>query len=839
MSTLTVDISNGIATICLNRPASLNAITMDDYNEFAKVLREIDQREDVLVTVWQATGKWFCAGTDVKNSGAGDRSAVVGNLRESFLKAVVHTTTDCGQALYSHRKVLVAALNGPVMCVLNVCGVAVLNARRGIAAAFLGYFDFIYCMPNAWLSVPFTFIEGGSSVSFINRMGLAKANEALIWGKKKEAQELLECGFINQILPQQSVESFHKAIREMTLKDMEGLDPAAVLEVKRLLKAGLNEKNSLDAVNLRESYAQAARFASGVPARQFQRLANKEIKHKLENYGPLGKPDESQSLQHITAEYEYYTQVELHDPTAVDEKLHRDLKARNISMIALGGAVGTGLIIGSGTALAHGGPLGLFLGYLFVGAVCWFVMIALGEMAAWLPGSKGFAGYATRFVDPALGFGLGWNYLLKYLIVTPNNINAAGVVLDYWSGGRNVPSEAWMIIFIVFIALVNLLGVRVFGELEFWFSSLKVISLIGLILMGIIIDLGGNPHHHRIGFRYWRHPYGPMASYLESVVHNEHLSIFLGFWSTLTNALFAYIGTELVGVTAGEAQNPRRNIPIAIRRTFFRILVFYVGGVFVIGLVVPSTNTSLFTANKAKTGAAASPFVVATTLVGIRTLNHIINAAILVFVLSAANSDLYIGSRTLYGLAIEGKAPSIFCKVNRFGVPWPALTVCTLFCFLVFLNVSSSSAQVFTWFVNLVSTFGALTWISICIAHICFMRALAAQGKSRDALPYKAPLQPFGSWFALISTVIIVIFKGFDTFLPFNKANFVTSYIGVPVFILLWGGYKMFYRTKTIPADKVDLVTGLREIDEAEEEFLAEAKARGPQSLLRRLWDGL
>ena len=142
----------------------------------------------------------------------------------------------------------------------------------------------------------------------------------------------------------------------------------------------------------------------------------------------------------------------------------------------------------------------------------------------------------------------------------------------------------------VVVFLINLLGVRVFGELEFWFSSLKVITLIGLLLMGIIIDLGGNPQKDRIGFRYWKPPHGPMGSYLEDQVHDHDLSVFLGFWSTLTNALFAYIGTELIGVTVGEAQAPRKNIPIAIRRTFFRILVFYIGGVFVIGLIVPSTD---------------------------------------------------------------------------------------------------------------------------------------------------------------------------------------------------------------------------------------------------------
>ncbi|KAK7693614.1 hypothetical protein QCA50_003183 [Cerrena zonata] len=531
-----------------------------------------------------------------------------------------------------------------------------------------------------------------------------------------------------------------------------------------------------------------------------------------------------------------YHKEELLDPSKEDT-LHRGLSARQISMIALGGAVGTGLIIGSGTALVRGGPLGIFLGYSFVGMVCYMVMVSLGEMAAYLPHKKGFPGYATRFVDPAFGFALGWNYLLKYLIVTPNNINAAGVVIQYWT--QKVHIAVWMVIFIAFIFLVNLLGVRVFGELEFWFSSIKVVTLVGLLIMGIVIDLGGNPKHDRIGFRYWQPPNGPMGHYLKAKVQDESTSIFLGFWSTLINALFAYIGTELIGVTVGEAQAPRKNIPIAIRRTFFRIVVFYIGGVFVIGLVVPSTDSSLFTASKAKTGAAASPFVVATTLVGIKVLNHVINAAILLFVMSAANSDLYIGSRTLYGLAVEGKAPKIFARVNRLGVPYPALILCTAFCGLVFLNVSSSSAKVFTWFVNLVSTFGAITWMCICYTHIRFMKALKAQGIARETLPYMAPFQPYGSWFALIATGIITIFKGYDTFIPFTKDTFVTSYIALPTFVIFWGGYKILYRTSLIPSDRVDLITGLREIDEEEERFNKAEELKGPRTKWQKFFDSL
>jgi amino acid transporter len=524
------------------------------------------------------------------------------------------------------------------------------------------------------------------------------------------------------------------------------------------------------------------------------------------------------------------TSYEREDQT---DTLHRGLKARQISMIALGGAIGTGLIIGSGTGLTQGGPLGILIGYSFVGFICYLVMTSLGEMAAYLPHKKGFSGYATRFVDPALGFALGYNYLMKYLIVTPNNLNAAAVVIRYWN--HSIHIAVWMTIFIVAIVFVNLLGVRVFGELEFWLSSIKVITLTGLILLGITIDLGGNPKHDRIGFRYWHSPNGPMGTYLEP----GSLGIFLGFWSVMINALFAYMGTELIGVTVGEAENPRHNIPKAIRRTFWRILIFYVGCIFVIGLIVPRTDKSLFTALKAKTGAAASPFIVATSLVGIKTLPHIINGCILIFVLSAANSDLYIGSRTLYALAAEGKAPKIFKRVNRMGVPYPALLLCAAFCCLTYLNTKASTSQVFSYFVNLVTFFGATTWMCILYSHIRFMGALKAQGISRDTLPYKAPFQPYGAWVALFFTFLITFFKGYAYIVKWNTANFITAYIGAPVFFALWLGWKVWFRTKVIPLEEVDLISGKREIDEEEEEYLRKQEMAGPRTRWQKLWDAL
>ncbi|KAH7916039.1 ClpP crotonase [Hygrophoropsis aurantiaca] len=267
MSKISVSVSQGIATITLNEPQKLNALGPEDYDCFANSLREIDKRDDVVVTVWQANGNWFCAGTDVKTRNGKE---VGPTIRDQLLARVVQTNADCSHALYTHSKILVAALNGPVM---------------GIAAALLGNFDFIYSVENAWLYLGFTFlgiiVEGGASVAFVNRMGLAKANEVLMFNKRKTAQELLECGFINKIFPSQPSESFHTAVREHLRSELDGLDPTAMLKVKSLIKIGLKEKNDPDAVNIRESYAQAEAFASGTPAVRFGNIARKEIKHKL------------------------------------------------------------------------------------------------------------------------------------------------------------------------------------------------------------------------------------------------------------------------------------------------------------------------------------------------------------------------------------------------------------------------------------------------------------------------------------------------------------------------------------------------------------------------------
>ncbi|KAL8806656.1 MAG: hypothetical protein Q9182_001184 [Xanthomendoza sp. 2 TL-2023] len=498
--------------------------------------------------------------------------------------------------------------------------------------------------------------------------------------------------------------------------------------------------------------------------------------------------------------------------------LHRGLKSRQITMIAIGGAIGTGLIIGTGSSLAKAGPLSILISYSIVGFIVYMVMCALGEMAAYLPLQSGFTGYAARFCDPALGFSLGYTYWFKYIIVTPNQLTAASLVLQYWVPREKVNPGVFIAVFLVVIVLVNYLGIKYFGEIEFWLSSIKVLTIVGLLILSLVLVLGGGPDHDRKGFRYWKNP-GAMKP----------------LYGTAT---FAYLGTELVGVTVGEAQNPRRVIPRAIKLTFWRIVVFYVLSVLLIGMLVPYNSDRLSFATKTATtgtSASASPFVVAMIDSGITGLAGFLNACILIFVFSAANSDLYIATRTLYGLAKEGNSARIFAVTDSRGVPIYALGLSAAIACIAFLNVADDSKKVFTYFVNLVTIFGILTWISILVTHIYFVKARRAQGIENHQLAYVAPFGLYGTYFALGFCIVIALFKNFDAFVyvkgraggeHFDYVNFITGYLGIPLYLAMIIGYKLVSKNKGWTAETADLYSGKAAIDQEEEEFLANKAAK-------------
>ncbi|SPO01813.1 probable DIP5 - glutamate and aspartate permease [Cephalotrichum gorgonifer] len=510
----------------------------------------------------------------------------------------------------------------------------------------------------------------------------------------------------------------------------------------------------------------------------------------------------------------------------VTTSLHRGLQARHITMIAMGGALGTGLVIGTGKALAQAGPASVFIAYLIMGFVVFLVMAGLGEMAAWLPIASGFTGYASRFVDPSLGFSLGWLYWFKYIILTPNQLTAGAMVVQFWVPRETLNPGVFIAIFLVLIVCINYFGIKFFGEFEFWLSSFKVIVVIGLIIFSLCLALGGGPDHDRKGFRYWQEP-GAFRAHIKEGSAGK----FLGFWSCLINATFAYLGTELVGVTVAEAQNPRRVVPRAIKLTLYRIIVFYCLSCLLIGMNVPYDSEKLAFATGASTSAAASPFVVAAEIAGVKAMSHIINACILMFVFSASNSDLYIASRTLYGLAADGKAPAIFKRTDSRGVPIYALGMSAAIALLAFMNVSDDSTAIFGYFVNMVTIFGLMSWISLLVTHIAWCRARKVQGLADEALPYVAPLGIYGSYAALFICILVALTKNYQVFVggDFGKTkykDFITGYLGIPLFLIFIFGHKIIYKTKRIKPEELDFYTGKDAIDREEEEFLAQKAAR-------------
>ncbi|KAJ7638524.1 amino acid permease [Roridomyces roridus] len=502
------------------------------------------------------------------------------------------------------------------------------------------------------------------------------------------------------------------------------------------------------------------------------------------------------------------------EPQYAEQTLHRQLKNRHIAMISIGGVIGTGLFLGTAGALQKGGPIGLLLGYLAIGIITYCVMISLGEMIAYLPIPGGHIKLAERFVDPALSFTMGYNYLYNWVIILPAELSAASVLIGFWN--KDINPSAWIAIVTVVVVGINLFGARAYGEAEFIFASIKVITIVGLIILGIVLDLGGGPDHDRLGFRFWKHP-GPFVQFHDIPGAKGR---FLGWWSVLTQAAFSYIGTEIVAIAAGEAKNPRRNLPKAIKRVYIRILLFYIGGVTVIGLLVPSNDPGL---NLGGGTAAGSPFVIAIKRSGIKALPSIINACLLTSAASAGSSDLYTSSRALYGLAAAGNAPKFFMKTTRNGLPLPALLFCSLFSLLAFMGVKSGSGKVFGWFSNLTAVAGLMTWFGISLTYLRFHAGMKAQGYDRKDLPYRSPLQPYAAWFAMCACLFICFFSGWAVFLKGNwdTATFVTNYLPLALFPIMYGGAKYHYWRKgssltwTLPED-MDFVTNIAEIEAAD-----------------------
>lgn len=426
-----------------------------------------------------------------------------------------------------------------------------------------------------------------------------------------------------------------------------------------------------------------------------------------------------------------------------------------------------------------------------------------------------------------MGFAVGWNNWYSCAITLCAEISAASTVIQFWHGADDINVAAWISIIIVVVICLNIFAVSIYGEAEFIFASIKIITIVGLLILAFILDLGGGPNHHRLGFQYWNNP-GAMKTYVAG--GNE--GRFLGLFSTLVNAAFSYGGVEMVAVAAGEAENPRKNIPKAVRRVFWRILFFYVLGSLAIGVLVPYNDPNLLSAIKnGAAGAAASPWVIAINRAGIKALPSIINAVILTSASSSANAFLYTGSRYMYALAQNRQAPRFLLHCSKTGVPYYCVAITASISLLTYMSCSSGSSTVFTWFQNLTTISTLFTWCSICIAYVMFYKALKAQGIDRNSLIFKSPFQPYTAWFSFWFFAIIILFNGFDAFAPkFDKDSFVTDYVGIPIYFALFFGWKLIKRTKWRNPAEADIHTGKAALD------AIEWPTQVPRNWVERVW---
>ncbi|MBF5007359.1 amino acid permease [Diaphorobacter caeni] len=483
-------------------------------------------------------------------------------------------------------------------------------------------------------------------------------------------------------------------------------------------------------------------------------------------------------------------------------ELRRTLKARHMSMIAIGGSIGTGLFVASGATISQAGPGGALLAYMVIGLMVYFLMTSLGEMAAHLPVSGSFATYGAKYVDEGFGFALGWNYWYNWAVTIAVDLVAAQLVMAYWF--PDVNGMLWSALFLALMFGLNALSARGFGESEFWFATIKVVTVLVFIGIGLLMVFGilkgGSPEG------LW----GNIANFT-----NGDAPFAGGFAALIGVAMvvgFSFQGTELIGIAAGESEDPAKNVPRAVRKVFWRILLFYVFAILIIGLLIPYTDPQLLKNDLGDI--SVSPFTLVFEHAGLLGAAAVMNAVVLTSVLSAGNSGMYASTRMLYALAQQGMAPKLFARVNRRGVPVMALIATTVIAAMCFFTNIFSPSTVYIWLLNLSGMCGFVAWLGIAVSHYRFRKGCEAQGYPLSNLPYKAPAFPIGPVFAFVLCMIITLGQNYENFMAdkIDWVGVVATYIGLPLFLIIWFGYKWVKGSRIVSYQEMD-VQGLQPSD--------------------------
>ncbi|MGG1574314.1 amino acid permease [Fictibacillus sp. NRS-1165] len=417
-----------------------------------------------------------------------------------------------------------------------------------------------------------------------------------------------------------------------------------------------------------------------------------------------------------------------------EEDLKRGLKNRHIQLIAIGGAIGTGLFLGAGKSIHLAGPA-IMLNYALIGVMLFFMMRALGEMLLYNPTSGSFTHFAESFIGPWAGFITGWTYWFCWIVTGMAEITAVGLYVKYWFPG--IPQWLTALAAVLILLLINMSAVKAFGEIEFWFALIKIITILALIVIGIALIVMGYESH------------GTEASLSNLVSHGGFFpNGSAGFVLAFQMALFAFAGVELVGVTAGEAQDPDKTLPSAINNIPARILLFYIGSLIVLMSIYPWD----------KIDPDSSPFVSVFKLIGIPAASGIINFVVLTSAMSSCNSGLFSTGRMLYTLANEGKAPKKLGLLNKKQVPARALIVSTFFLsFGVLLNYLLPE-EVFTLVTSIATICFIWVWGIILVSHLRFRKLHPEDAKKSS---FRMPLSPVINWIVLLFFVFVIVVLGF------------------------------------------------------------------------------
>ncbi|CAJ0550236.1 Ff.00g101660.m01.CDS01 [Fusarium sp. VM40] len=514
------------------------------------------------------------------------------------------------------------------------------------------------------------------------------------------------------------------------------------------------------------------------------------------------------------------------------DETHRRLKSRHIQLIGIGGTIGTVLFVQIGKGLMQGGPGSLFIAFSFWCLIVLTITMCIAEMVSYTPISSPFVRFAGTYVDEALGFAAGWNFFIFEAALVPFEVTACHFILQFWTDA--IPVGATIAVIIVLYALINFMAIQYFGETEFWAAIGKVILIVGLIIFTFIVMVGGNPQRDAFGFTYWKSPGAFAELYYEGA-----LGKFVGFMGCLIQAAFSIAGPDYVAMAAGEAENPRKTLPRAFKTVFYRLTFFFVLGSLCVGILVPYDDPNMIAAFRdGKAGAAASPYVIAMDRLGIRVLPHIVNAMILVSAFSAGNSYVFCATRSLYGLALEGKAPRFLRTCTKTGVPIYCVVVVLAIALLSFLQLSNSSAVVLSWFVSLVTASQLINFSVICYTYIRFHRAMKAQGFDRSVLPYRAWFMPHAAYIGMVATFIMVFVGGYTVFLPghWDVPSFLFSYTSVALFPILYAGWKIVHKTKIVKPTEIDLRHNLAPIEEYERNYVPQPPANWFEKILHFLF---